>query len=199
MNEFALIIIVSMLVISLFMHYESQFSDLVKVYSDINKKHYMVRNREDKQDAANLLAKLSIKMDELVDKLIEEYSDDDRIKRLQMKFNSSNIRESMSSSKQTSYSINKGEKLVFCIRKKNENQTFIKLNTILFVAIHEIAHIITVEIGHTKTFWDNMKFLLKNAIKYGIYQEQDFKNNPEPYCGIFITSTPLGENDSKKN
>ena len=61
----------------------------------------------------------------------------------------------------------------------------------MFVVIHELAHIITKSIGHTDEFWENMKFLLKISIKLGIYQEVDYKNKPEKYCGITITDTPL--------
>ena len=33
----------------------------------------------------------------------------------------------------------------------------------MFVAIHEIAHIMTKSIGHKPEFWNNFKFLLENA------------------------------------
>ena len=65
------------------------------------------------------------------------------------------------------------------------------LNTMMFVAIHELAHLMTAEIGHTPTFWNNMKYLLKKGIEIGVYKKQDFRNNPVTYCGTKITNSPL--------
>ena len=59
-----------------------------------------------------------------------------------------------------------------------------------FVGIHEVAHIMTKSIGHTKEFWQNFKFLLKNAAKIGIYTPVDYKRKPKEYCGMKITDNP---------
>ena len=63
------------------------------------------------------------------------------------------------------------------------------MNIIIFVAIHELAHIMTDEIGHTKKFWDNMKFLLEKGIILNMYIPVNYKGNPEDYCGLVINST----------
>ena len=120
-----------------------------------------------------------------------EYPNDKRVNRLVKKFRPQKISESVSGTKYTSYSVNKGEKIVFCIRTKDEEQNLINLNTLMFVAIHELAHVMTVSIGHTEEFWNNMRFILKVAIRKGIYKRQDFRKNPQPYCGTTITDSPL--------
>ena len=56
--------------------------------------------------------------------------------------------------------------------------------------VHEMAHIMTLSVGHTKEFWDNFEFLLREASKIGIYEEIDFNNAPHTYCGVRITDTP---------
>ena len=61
----------------------------------------------------------------------------------------------------------------------------------MFVAIHELAHLMTKSIGHTTEFWDNMRFLLKKGIKIGVYKNHDYNNVPVEYCGTKITDTPL--------
>ena len=76
-----------------------------------------------------------------------------------------------------------------CLRNKKTNK-FIDDNTVYFVVLHELAHIMTTSIGHKTEFWDNFRFLLKNAIEFNLYKYQDFKNNPQPYCGINITDSP---------
>ena len=191
MNDFISLIIATVSLVSVFVHYESKYSELVSVKSTIDNKEYLVRSREDKQEAANLLSKIRIKLEKLLKVLKANYGEDKRVLRLSRKCNFNKINESLSTSKHTSYSVNKGEKIVFCIRRKDENEKLVKLNTMLFVAIHEIAHIMTVSVGHTEEFWKNMKFLLKVAIKHKIYRKQDFKKTPEDYCGMTITDSPL--------
>jgi hypothetical protein len=99
--------------------------------------------------------------------------------------------ETLPTSEMTAYSENKGEKLAFCLNKtKNDNTQLIDLNTLTFVAFHELSHIMTKSIGHKQDFWNNFKFLLENAKSAGIYQPVDYKKNPEAYCGMDLTDNP---------
>ena len=66
----------------------------------------------------------------------------------------------------------------------------INTNTIIFVAIHEIAHTMTKSIGHKEEFWKNFKFLLQEAVKIGIYKPVDYKKKNKHYCGMDITDNP---------
>ena len=59
-----------------------------------------------------------------------------------------------------------------------------------FVVLHELAHIMTKSIGHTKEFWNNFKFLLQNAADIGVYTPIDYKRKPKEYCGMKITDNP---------
>ena len=83
------------------------------------------------------------------------------------------VNEILPTSSYTAYSENKGEKLAFCTTTTKKGDKLIDDNTLTFVGIHEIAHIMTKSIGHTKEFWQTMKFLLKNAAKIGIYTPID--------------------------
>ena len=191
MNELISIIIATVILMSIFMYYEGKYTELTYVKSDVDNQEYLVRNREDKQDAADILANIKKNLLKIVQIMEVEYPDDKRVNRLVKKFRPQKISESVSGTKYTSYSVNKGEKIVFCIRTKDEEQRLISLNTLMFVAIHELAHVMTVSIGHTEEFWNNMRFILKVAIRKGIYKRQDFRKNPQPYCGTTITDSPL--------
>ena len=90
------------------------------------------------------------------------YPSDPRVKRLVKKYNPNNISESIEGSKYTSYSLNKGEKIVLCLRSKTKEAKLTDINTLMFVLLHELAHIMTVSIGHTKN-WSNFKFILKKC------------------------------------
>ena len=117
----------------------------------------------------------------------------DDLTRLQQRFNPDNLSESTPDKKYTSYSVNKGEKIVFCLRSKDERETLVKENIMMFVALHELAHVMTKSVGHTEEFWDNFRFLLKVAINQGLYQNINYNDTPKDYCGTTITDTPLKE------
>jgi predicted metal-dependent hydrolase len=97
-------------------------------------------------------------------------------------------------SEYTAYSENKGKKLAFCLNKeKHNNNHLIDENTLMFVALHELSHIATESIGHNKEFWDNFKFLLKEAQDAGLYNMVDYSKENTEYCGMTITDNPYFE------
>ena len=63
--------------------------------------------------------------------------------------------------------------------------------TAVFVLIHECAHVCTISEGHTPEFWENFRFMLREAMAAGIYQYQHFEKAPVTYCGSTITHSPL--------
>ena len=194
------------------------FSGLVVLFIVINSYHqikgdmvyiknggrsFLVRNVEGKADNISkekAAEKLNMVMDNLVkikDHMVKNYPDHPATKRMYRNFSADSISESLPESEYTSYSLNKGEKIAMCIRNKKNNQ-FIDSNTIMFVAIHELAHVMTESIGHKKEFWDNMTILLCEAKKIGAYKLKDY-SAAVPYCGTTITSTPLKCDVNKKN
>jgi leucyl aminopeptidase (aminopeptidase T) len=177
------------------MNYETVHADLTYVTSPIDGRSYLVRNRKDKLSAANLLAEIRQRLIRLTDYLKTNYISDEKVSRLVSKFDPDAVSESIPNTSYTSYSVNKGEKIVFCLRAKDETAKLVDINTMMFVAIHELAHIMTTSVGHTEEFWSNMRYLLKKAIKVGVYEVHDYKNNPVKYCGIQITQSPLEGTD----
>ena len=71
-----------------------------------------------------------------------------------------------------------------------ENENLIDESTLMFVAIHELSHVMTKSIGHNSEFWENFKFLLENAKEFGIHQPVDYKEKPREYCGMKIHDNP---------
>ena len=189
--DFILVFICFIIGISIYIYFESKTTDMTYVISNVDNKKYLVRNVDDKQVASDLLATICKRVNILIDYLDVHYGSEDRIKRLVKKFNPNNICESTPNNKYTSYSINKGEKIVMCIRTKDGLNTIIDINTLMFVLLHEISHVMTKSIGHTKEFWSNFKFILKVAVKINIYNKVDYSKEPKPYCGIKVTDSPL--------
>ena len=199
MKDFTTFFLVLIIITILYLYLETKALKVTYVESMVDNKKYLVRDLPDKERAADLLANIKKKLSKLIDHLYsnkekEQFNDrKESINRLHKNFKPDNISESSPGNSYTSYSINKGEKIVFCIRAKKKSNKLMDLNTMMFVAIHELAHLMSKSIGHTPEFWDNMKFLLEIAVQEGIYKKQDFNNNPVDYCGMKITDTPLNE------
>jgi|TARA_B110000971_G_C19991660_1_gene492266 hypothetical protein len=190
MNQLIAVLIFIVFLLCIFLHYESRYADLTYITSTLDGAQYLVRNRKDKLVAANMLATIKQNLQSIVEYLRQNNMADSKVKRLVRKYNPNKISESLPNTNYTSYSVNKGEKLVFCIRSKKTHK-LVDINTMMFVAIHELAHVMTKSIGHTDEFWDNMKYLLKKGIKLGLYRRVDYKKSPVPYCGTEITDSPL--------
>ena len=175
-----------------YMIWDTYFLNEVEyVISSVDQQSYLVRSLPDKQQAADLIAQIRKKLEDFVAHLQKQFSEDKRVQRVTENFRSDKISEGSENAKYTSYSINKGEKIVLCIRSKDEQKKLVDLNTMMFVVLHELAHIATESIGHTPEFWENFKWILKEAVNTGIYKSQDFNNKPVEYCGIQITDNPL--------
>jgi hypothetical protein len=116
---------------------------------------------------------------------------DPRVKLLVKNFNPKRIVETLPTSEYTAYSEDKGKKLAFCLEEYKGKQKLIDLNTLMFVSLHEMGHLITVSIGHESEFWKNFQFLLKHANSLGLYEPVDYAKNPQPYCGMTLTDNPL--------
>jgi predicted metal-dependent hydrolase len=191
MDNFVSIYIICILLLISYIYYESYYSELVSVESTIDGRSYLVRGLPDKSDAANLLASVRKKLIQLVNHLEIKFTNDQRVARLLLRYKPNNLMESTPNNKYTSYSINKGEKVVLCLRSRNSKNILVKENLLMFVALHELSHIMTKSIGHTKEFWDNFRFLLSESIKIKIYNKQNFRKFPKEYCGTQITDSPL--------
>ena len=186
------VMIVFILIICYKLYQESDMFHLTCIVSTVDGDKYCVRERSNVQQASDLLAKTTSKMKHLVSFVDSKYSDKPNVKRLVKKFNPKKIIETLPTSEYTAYSENNGQKIAFCLNKKKEdNNNLIDENTLMFVAIHEMAHVASESIGHNKEFWDNFKFLLKEAKEAGLYNPVDYSINNEEYCGMTISDNPF--------
>ena len=185
------VMIIFVLIISYKLYKDSDYFQLKCIVSTVDGDKYCVRERTNLQKASDLLALTTSKMKKLVEHVDKKYPDKPNIRRLVKKFNPKKIVETLPTSEYTAYSENKGEKIAFCLnKKKNDNNNLIDENTLMFVAIHELSHVASESIGHNKEFWDNFKFLLKEATEAGVYKMVDYSSNNQEYCGMTITDNP---------
>lgn len=171
------------------MYIQHYYGEIEYIRSSVDKKEYLVRNLPDKQAAADYLADINKELTKLVNHMMAKYPENNDVKQLYENYNPKSVSEGSIESGYTSYSVNKGEKIILCIRQVD--RSFVEKNVVLYVAIHELAHIMTPDIGHTPLFWSNFRWLLEEAILIKMYKRIDYSEKPSDYCGIRITSSVI--------
>jgi hypothetical protein len=156
-----------------------------------------VQDLPGKDEAAERIAKVKQNIQKIVSLYKQdEYVSDKPTQLLVERYRPESILENSVTSKDTSYSENKGEKIVICLRDKNDPPAypFVDMNTVMFVVLHEMAHLMTAELSsgkHTPEFWGNFRRLLEDASRIGIYTPVNYAKSPVDYCGMKITDSPL--------
>lgn len=163
------------------------------VVSNVDGKTYKVRDMPDKQKAADLMATLRIRLAKLCNALEKKYPDKPQVKQMVQNFRADPSRfiEATPESEHTSSTVNKGEIINMCLRQRDgPDESLVDENVMMFVALHEFAHVCTDSVGHDSTFWNNFGWLLKEAEALNLYKYTDFAAHPVSYCGVYITDSP---------
>lgn len=95
------------------------------------------------------------------------------------------------------YTINKGQGGIYicCITKgklNDENDTF-------FVLLHELAHLMSNSYGHGEEFKTNFNFIVKLAVKLGLWKDPKYEEKSVDYCGVEVTTSPCSNGTCDKN
>jgi len=196
MNIEGFIIIIMIIFIFVVFYFKYSKKNMTYVKSDIDNQYYLVRNVSDKQQASNTLAKLKQNILYLSDYIYQHINDDSNkdykeyIERLHDRAKNIVIIESTEDSIYTSYSVNKGEEIVFCLRSRRNVNKLHDVNLMMYVVLHEISHVACpIYDNHGPLFKKIFSFITNNAIKMGLYNKIDFEQNNEEYCGLMITSS----------
>jgi predicted metal-dependent hydrolase len=183
-----------LIIVIIYLVYSINNSGLIR--AEFDGQVYMVQELPDKMKAVDLLIKLKNDLSKIAQKTLERAKDEKNseytgyLQIINDRLNTVYIREVEKDSPYTSYSVNKGEELVFCLRNKQTHE-FYDYNKILYVAVHEIAHIGCPEVGHTKLFFELNRYILETAKENKMYEYVDYNNTPEEYCGIQIYTNVL--------
>ena len=189
--SYIIVIIILIIIFVVIKHYHD---NMTYILSDIDNQSYLVNDTEDKQYVANLLAQLKKRIDILNNHLynnIKTYPDyEEYIKQLHDKLDDCVITENSSDNEYTSYSVNKGEQLVFCVHSKKHPYDIHDINLMMYVVLHELSHVACPYYdNHGPLFKKIFSFLTIEAMKLNLYTKIDFSNNYQEYCGITITNS----------
>ncbi len=188
-----LLILFMLIILCLSDNYLGEF--FLEYRNSSNGKRYGIQEIFNNSDiAVELLAKLHNNMSDFVARLKTKYINDKRIIRLVKGFSNVEIEETTEEANDdnTAFTINKGELISLCIREHTDGRPFHDYNSLCFVIIHEMAHVVSVSEGHNFEFIENFKFLLKEAVLMGYYTPIDYSKTPFLYCGkIKVTNNPF--------
>jgi predicted metal-dependent hydrolase len=186
-------LIISIIVIFIYIFLFHNKKNVVLITGQDNFTKYLVYDDDKKKESALLLEKITENMFKLKTYLYtnrDKFEDlKDYIKQLHRNLNKDRtlIYENDPKSDLTSFSVNKGEEIAFCLKSKKSGEIH-DVNLIMYVALHEMAHIACPEIGHGELFKKIFKFLTEQAIELGIYKYDDYDSKPVEYCGMILSS-----------
>ncbi len=155
---------------------------------------FLVHKDAKKKEKADLLGQIVEKMYKLKNYFVKNIDNFPEYKsyidQLDQNFNESKtiIYETDPESELTSYSVNKGEELSFCLKSKKTGELH-AINLLMYVAIHEMSHFACPEIGHGLLFKKIFKKFTEEAIIIGLYNKENFDSNPVEYCGMILSSS----------
>ena len=181
------IIILSIIFIYLLYQYH-YYSNIETIVSKIDNRNYDVQIKDNSVEAADLIAKVREKLVLLVNHMFKSFPSNPKVMRLKKNFNPDVLKEGIDNPSYTSYTVNKGEEIILCLRTDGK---LVDINVLTFVCIHELSHIGNETIGHDDAFWEFFRELLIEAINIGVYIKYDYKKSPIKYCGMMITDSPL--------
>ena len=166
------------------------FKNQVYIKSSIDNQYYLVNNCKDKQIISDTLSQVRRNIIYLSENIVVTKNNQLFIKNIRNKIYSTKFiqnKNKFPKKSNTSYSVNKGEKIVLCVYDY-KNEHLYKFNTIMYVAIHELAHIGNPTFGHDESFYFIFNNLIQEAIRLEVYKFYDYEKIPVKYCGISIES-----------
>lgn len=149
-----------------------------------------VYDAKDKEKSAYLIDTVKSRLRTLVIYCQDQYPKDSRVQRMANRFDPSVIQETSLYENATSYTVNKGSSMHLCLREKKTLRHH-DINIIMFVAIHELAHIMSSGWGHGQEFQRNFKFLLQQASACNVYTPVNYASNNTNFCGLTVKHNPM--------
>jgi predicted metal-dependent hydrolase len=186
-------ILISLIIIIIYIFLFLNRNNVIYIESNTGTR-FLVYKDSDKQEKANLLAHLVENLYILKNHLVKnkdkfvEYKEYINLLENNFKEEKTIIYETDPESNLTSYSVNKGEEISFCLKSKKTNKMH-DINLLTYVGIHEISHIACPEIGHGDLFKKIFRMFTQEAVNINIYKVTNYSEFPVEYCGMILSSS----------
>lgn len=206
MNSFTLLFITILILLLLYLIIKYILSEEQWVKASDNN-YYLLRNikwenpdlqKVFRTQSVEVLSIINRNIIKLLDYITINYPGESWIARLNKNYkrNGESLSEAAVENGFTSFTIDK-EYMHICLRTRDSSENLYDLNTLMYVVIHELAHMGNYDSrgnpieGHGLEFVEKFRFLLQQAVKLNIYTYQDYSKKPQEYCGITIYKNVL--------
>jgi len=196
MKNVVILIVIILLGIIIF----TRYYDVKYVKSDVDNNFYKIRRGDATEEFLEESADTLARINERVMKLIAYIQTDNRspssrmiAKNLKQNYSPQTISEAAIDNRYTTFTIDKKD-MHICLRTRDNKEKVYSLNTLMYVVLHELAHMGNYDdagspiLGHGPEFKFIFKYLVEKAIETGVYQYVDYETTPIEYCGIVINS-----------
>lgn len=169
------------------------FTNSEYLKSNNQDKNYLIKDTKNKYAKVQLIDSLMDSIDKLLNHIEDKGVKFDNleinktdIQEVKDKLKKSEILENLTDT-DTSYTINKGDKIVLCLANRETDELY-DYNLLIYVLIHELAHVLSPTYGHDDNFKKIFRILIDNAEEIGIYKYEDYKQYPKEYCGMTLNT-----------
>lgn len=196
------LLFIFIIVYLLWVNYTS-YNENVYIKSKLDNNNYLIRRGKNKSDyflthSADTLAEINRRITILINILNDKYGNDNTknyfIHHLMSNYNFKKLSEAAYDPRFTTYTVNKDE-MHICLRTRDTNENIYDINLLMYVILHELAHMCNYNInnepikGHGQEFRNIFKILVEESISAGLYKYQDYRRYPVEYCGMQLNST----------
>jgi len=204
--DYILILLGFLLLCYFIWNYIYIYSDISYIKSDIDDRTYMIRRGHNKspiffKQSANTLAEINKRVEKLIEHLEYNFKNDNErnyfIRKLRKGYNPYMISEAEVDIRYTTYTVDKKD-MHICLRTRDKEENIYDINILMYVVIHELAHLCNYSksgdpiLGHGNEFLMIFKFLVEESLKCNVYKYEDYNLNPQSYCGLILSSQILG-------
>lgn len=194
--------LIILLIILIYLFYQYVYDGTEHYRSTVDNNFYKIRKGGNSQLRADILATIYKKFKIIITALKRDsnFNQLESVKRLVNTWNNGiTVKEIGNMESDAAYVINK-KYMSFCIQTKTNAYNTSDINLITYVGLHELAHIMSVEIGHGPEFIENFEILLNYAkqLKYfdtilnaevPLYIQLNKIKTADNYCGVPLTNS----------
>lgn len=190
MERTVTITVITLFLLWLIIRNAYMYINSISIKSKIDNRYYTVRNTKNAQESADLLAQINKNIIVLIEHLKTIDKPSKNVELLIERYSPDSLVENIALT-DTTYTVNKGSQIAVCISSRDANDKLYDINKIMFVMIHELAHVGCEGYGHGKEFVMFFIYLLRKSVELKIYEYHDYKEDPQEYCGMTISTTPI--------
>lgn len=152
---------------------------------------YLTSDDDKTDEIKNLMIDISDSVDSIIDYCKNnEYPSKERSTKICERWKRVKFKEILPNDSHIAYLVDKDRILRLCFRKNFTTGEIENRNTMMFVILHELGHLMSESYGHNAEFRNNFLELIRVAGFLKLYTPIHYSDSPTTYCGTEIYTSP---------